>query len=468
MAFEEFDRAGTNRLPNIGAITEQQKGFQAPDIFKPNMSTDSIIDSDPNSFTNITRNAPPAVASFQPQAQPRPQRAFETLPPALTPEQIGGLPPSDITPSATPFDQQAPPQQGGGFQVDGRAPLTPEQARLQQIRQGIAVGGAVPLPLGGTGSLEGLPPTQQGAQRDMTPEEVARQEEIGQQISGSKEQQQADLMIRKAKQETTIRESGAKSAKEKIARSLREQGITEEAIKDDPRFKEAKTEQEKFKAVSAIQKRETLKRISTERDQKVMSRLTSKEKRNEDGTAKNDAAVAVDFDNFFSDFGPDPSSDKPNSSFLTPSQRKEFQRIMNEASRGRVSDAKFKRIAKFQKDVEKKREREFAKSEAKKADDALTLASKKAQTAEDNAQISAIKANLSEIKSRLEDKNSKTKPSKDERKSLNERRAELMGSLGSFVGGQVKQPTSHEEANEQAKDAGQAEYTFNGASFKVQ
>jgi hypothetical protein len=289
----------------------------------------------------------------------------------------------------------------------------------------------------------------------MTPEEIARQEAIGAGISGSKEQQEAQQLYRQAKQETTIRESGAKSAKEKIARSLRDGGMTEDAIKDA--VKDAKTEQERFQALNRLQRKETLKRTGTASDKRVTDQITRKARRDEEGGAKNDAAVAEDFDTFFSDSGPDPLiTDKSNLDFLTPSQKREYKRFRSKAARGNVSDSDTRRIAKFQRDIETKRERTFNKSEAQKAENALTLASKKAQTAEDNAQISAIKANLSEIKSRLEDKNSKTKPSKDEKTSLSIRRQELMDALGSFVGG-TPDPITDEQIKATIPDATPAE-----------
>jgi hypothetical protein len=197
---------------------------------------------------------------------------------------------------------------------------------------------------------------------------------------------------------------------------------------------------EKYQAVNRIQKRETLKRISTERDQKVMSRLTSKEKRNEDGTAKNDAAVAVDFDTFFSDLGPDPQSDKPNSSFLSKSQKKEFERIMNEASRGRVSDAKFKRIAKFQKDIEKKRERAYGKKQADIVSDKLAIASNKAQTDQEKAQISAFEAEYDLLEEEYK------KASRSRKKEIQARRNEISNTVTEFNQGirtQAAIPAEH-------------------------
>ena len=447
MAFEEFDRVGTNDpLPQGGfqefRVPPQAQGAPLPQL-SPNQPRQAPDIFNPSSISGL----PSAIGArpFTPTA-PSDSQTFTFR----KGEAESGAPLA----GATPTSPQAPqPQVGSGELFDvlqgmsgqqapqeglfgEQAPLTPQQAAEQErIMEGIRSGSI------GTGAPVA------GSNGQIT----SREQETIDALGGGAE---AIKAVREARQQQIIKESGSRAATDKITASLKDQGISQDVI--DGALAGTKTQFEKFQEINKLQKRETLKRISTERDQKVMSRLTSKEKRNEDGTAKNDAAVAVDFDNFFSDFGPDPSSDKPNSSFLTPSQRKEFQRIMNEASRGRVSDAKFKRIAKFQKDIEKKREREFAKSEAKKADDALTLAFKKAQTAEDNAQISAIKANLSEIKSRLEDKNSKTKPSKDERKSLNERRAELMGSLGSFVGG-TPDPVTDEQIKATIPDATPAE-----------
>jgi hypothetical protein len=389
MAFEEFDRKGTNDPLAEGGFQEFRVPPQARGAPLPQLS--------PNQpFVPQER---PFVPSGLPQAQ---GRGFTPAAPApdsetfLIPKTEGAHPVPDIFEARQP--QAGQPQAAGGI---GSGELFDVLQGMNQ-QQG---GGDLfnqELPLGGFAATDGTLPA-------LTPEQAARQEAIGAGISASKEQQQAQQLIRQAKQETTIRESGAKSAKEKITASLKEQGMTEDAIKNDPRFKEAKTEQEKFKAVSAIQKRETLKRISTERDQKVMSRLTSKEKRNEDGTAKNDAAVAVDFDTFFSDLGPDPQSEKPNSDFLSKSQKKEFKRIMGEASRGHVGDDKFRRLAKFQKDIERKREREFAKKQAKvvtqKIDDARKLATSKEQrevVKDAEKQLSAIAKRLEESFSREE------------------------------------------------------------------
>jgi hypothetical protein len=390
MAFEEFDRAGTNEP------LDQKGGFQ--DFRPPSQFQGAFL---PELSPNQPRQAPDI---FNPSS-------ISALPSA-----VGARPFTPITPSdSQTFTFRKGEAETGAPITAGQPPVAPQAGQQPQaggigsgelfdVLQGMSQqqapqGGGLfnkELPLGGFAATDGTLPA-------LTPEQAARQEAIGQSISGSKEQQEAAQLIRQAKQETTIRESGAKSAKEKIASSLREQGMTKEDIEGDEGFKAAKTEMEKYQAVNRIQKRETLKRISTERDQKVMSRLTSKEKRNEDGTAKNDAAVAVDFDNFFSDLGPDPQSDKPNSSFLSKSQRKEFERIMNEASRGRVSDAKFKRIAKFQKDIEKKRERTFQKAQAKIVTDKIEAARKLATSKEQREVVKDAEKQISAIAKRLEE-----------------------------------------------------------------
>lgn len=230
-------------------------------------------------------------------------------------------------------------------------------------------------------------------------EATRRFEEINDALKGENQAEARRLYV-EAKQQQTIRDSGARHASKKIEESLRDQGVSDEKMKKA--IEGSKTEEDRFRAMNRLQKAETLKRIDTTRDERVASRLAAKEQRNEDGSAKNDAAVAVDFEDFFSDLGPDPQSEKANIDFLSKSQKKEYQRIMNEASRGRVEDAKFKRIAKFQKDVEKKRDREFAKKQADIVSDKIAAAKKAAKTKEQQGVVIGIEKQISAITKRLD------------------------------------------------------------------
>jgi hypothetical protein len=244
--------------------------------------------------------------------------------------------------------------------------------------------------LGGVGSLDGLPPTDIGNQKAMTPEEIKIQNEFR---KGKKEKQEATQLYRQAKWDTRVRESGAKSAKEKIASSLREQGMTKEDIEGDEGFKAAKTEMEKYQAVNRIQKRETLKRVRTEKDQRVASRISKRAKRNEDGSPKNDAAVAEDYDSFFTEINPE--TGKPVSDMMTPSQKREYERYNEKASRGNVSDSEAGRI-------EKIKQRVTRKLEIAEASRLVEVRRKEMQEDIDSAQSKAEKDFYSNLKSQID------------------------------------------------------------------
>jgi hypothetical protein len=263
--------------------------------------------------------------------------------------------------------------------------MTPaEVARQEEIRKGIAAGNI------GTGGspAQTLPETRDRTSGQLagtiSPTEQATIDALG---GGA----DAIKAVREARQQQIIKESGSRAATDKITASLKDQGITEDAIVEAT--KGAKTQFEKFQAINRLQKKETLKRIRTEKDKRVASRISKRAKRNEDGTARNDPAVAEDYDSFFTEINP--ATGKPNQDLMTPSQKREYNRYMEKVSRGNVSDSEAGRIENIKKRVSGK---------IKVAESARLVEVRRKEMQEDidNAQSKAEKDFYSNLKSQID------------------------------------------------------------------
>ena len=181
---------------------------------------------------------------------------------------------------------------------------------------------------------------------------------------------EARKIIAEAQQQTTIKESGARSANQKIVKSLRDQGVTDDQIK--AAIGTPKTNYEQFQKLNRLQKTEQLKRGADSRTQKAMDRLYQSARTNEDGTPKNRSGAAVEAYEFFQGTGKDPSNDKSFYDRLSPSQRKEFDRYIESASRNSATQNQERRIGQFKKEIVRKDEHLFAKKEYDDAQSKIT------------------------------------------------------------------------------------------------
>lgn len=328
------------------------------------------------------------------------------------------------------------PETGASMQVQSpqtlpaMPSLTPEQQARQnaiaaRIAGGEAVGtGASPLIQQQQNPLEQLPFSTQAETDTM----IA--------LGGGDD---AAKLIREARQQQTIRDSGAKAASDKLVESLREQGVSDDVIKGA--VSGSKTNSEQFTALNRLNRKEATKRARGKASQRITDKLTAKERRNEDGTAKNDAAMAVDFDDFFSDSGDDPLSDKSNYDFLTKSQQREYERYRSQAANGRVTNNATRRIAKFQKDVDTKRKRDFETKQAKIVSDTIAERKDASRSKQETQFYIVNEKRLKLIKDRL-DKSFTRKEKEDG--GLQDQLREQQKQIMSDISGGFKQPVQSE------------------------
>lgn len=229
---------------------------------------------------------------------------------------------------------------------------------------------------------------------------------VGQQagaLPGSQsEQERAALLVREAKQQQIIRESGSTSAARKTEESLREQGISQENI--DKAVGETSSNFERLQKLNQLQKREALKRSSTKKVQGARDRLAQNARRDEDGGAKNKAAIAEDIDNFFQGFGADTDSTTPLFDQLNNSQKREVEKFLSDASRGASTDRQQRRMEQFKAEAERKDEKAF-RGKQNKATQAKIKKAIADATSKEEKQFFDIKGKqLTAITKRLEGK----------------------------------------------------------------
>jgi hypothetical protein len=139
--------------------------------------------------------------------------------------------------------------------------------------------------------------------------------------------------MRQAKREQMIKQSGALHASRKLAKSMQEQGISEDAIRkalESPSAGE-QTPERRLARLQSFQRSQATQGGAI--DKKTRDRLASVPV-DEEGVPKGIAGQAVGFAEFADDLGSDPTSEQSNLEFMTPSERREFSRGIRDMSRG--------------------------------------------------------------------------------------------------------------------------------------
>ena len=197
----------------------------------------------------------------------------------------------------------------------------------------------------------------------------------------ARQQKEARTLRSEAEMQQRIRQSGSISATQKIARSLRDQGVSEDEIRsaletptvDGRTIRGEDTPERKLARLSQLQKKATFQRSGKGISSRTRDRIVQSARFDEGGNPKNAAGRAQQFTDFIDDLGPDPQSDKTNFDSMTPSEKREFSRGLESMSRGTQTGEQQRRLANIQKRVEKRRGRDFSKKEADRVQSASDL-----------------------------------------------------------------------------------------------
>jgi hypothetical protein len=320
------------------------------------------------------------------------------------------LSPNQSLQQRSAFDQQQQP--APNIFNPQPAPQSSAQDILQQMS---AVQGqmgqpqqAQNLPRGGVGSEVGLPPVELTPSGGLSPQEQKAQDDRqaflnagggftglekptfdpatgGRSKDGSTEFDVAGLAeslgggpdavkeAQKIVREQMRKEVGSTREAKRVIESLKEQGMKEEDIQSllgTPEQRKGMSNYQAFKKLNKeLKKRSGVSKLPA-KDKRQRDAISNKSTYNPDGTAKDDAAVANDHIKFFDDTGPDPDGDgKTNESFLTPSQRREYEKYKGIAATGKVDDRLQRRMDKFQDDISTKRGKEFEKKQAQRGEE---------------------------------------------------------------------------------------------------
>ena len=141
---------------------------------------------------------------------------------------------------------------------------------------------------------------------------------------------EAERLVRQARSEFNTKEAASLNASKEIARSLEQRGISRDdilkAIGTSP------TQQERFRRLSALQKKTDEEKAEGARGERIMRRLEERAPRN------SRAARALDFRERFDMLTENAElGDKRIVDFLSPSERKRIDRYYDNASFGRNS-----------------------------------------------------------------------------------------------------------------------------------
>ena len=172
----------------------------------------------------------------------------------------------------------APRQQSAAPAVEPFVPVT----NLERLNEMAAIGrGEGELPGGGLvstepGALDHFPApvvtggTFEGSQDQVAPRNKQISDAERATIDALGGGDEATRLVREARQQQTIRESGSTSAGRKIAESLIDQGMREEDI--NKAVEGSSSNFERFQKLSQLQKRETLKRSASSKLQRARDR----------------------------------------------------------------------------------------------------------------------------------------------------------------------------------------------------
>lgn len=261
---------------------------------------------------------------------------------------------------------------------------------------------------------------------------------------------EAERLVREAKQQTTIRESGSTSAGRKLAESLKEQGLSEEDI--NKAVEGSATNFERFQKLNQLQKRETSKRSASTKLQGARDRLAQGEHRDEDGGAKDRKAIAVDVDNFFQGFGVDTDSETQMIDHLNKSQQREVERFLVDSSHNSATEGQRKRMKQFQDEATTKDERAFRKKKndatQAKLEDAAKKAAGEAETKAEKNRIDGLTRERDALGKDLKRLLEKRTPSEDEQKRIDKIEARLVDLVDEFSPGLSSQQQSQDQVSD--------------------
>lgn len=297
-----------------------------------------------------------------------------------------------------PTPEQLQKLQSGGVEVPSIFSQKPASDGLVSPQQGVpapALGGpptaaqppvASPVPQMGVGGID----AQTGQEiRPMTPEEIARQDEIRKKIESNIAmggERYTPEEQRRIQQEKNIADAKAGIGAQAMIKSIGDKtGMTKEEIGKAIGWEpgSSMSRQEALRKLKSFNSARKKTEDSSPRAAREIEEITKKAERDENGIAANDAARFEDIDSALNVPGADPLSEDPLRNSMTPSQEREYELLRNKVSSDRARGNDFKKMEKFVEDIQRKDRQRFELKQAKEAKEAINAAKK---VAKDKAQ----------------------------------------------------------------------------------
>ena len=285
------------------------------------------------------------------------------------------------------------------------------------------------------------PPAQQmsrtGEARPMTPEEQARQAEIGAAIGRGDTAESRFQQQREEEFAGKMAEAKAGVGARTVISSLEKEGMTRDEIKKAIGGTEGKSKAQALSELNRLQRSRAKARGDGGLDNKIRDRVVEGARFDTDEAGneipQNTEGRAKQFMDRADNLGPDPQSETSIYDGMKPSEKRQYDRTIASMSQGTKNPNAERKLADLIDRAEEGAERKYLKKQADREQNALTLASKRAQTADDNAQRQLMRDRIQGWKTELETIDDAYKKAKrDEKKRLDERRSEIFGNIEAF------------------------------------
>lgn len=228
---------------------------------------------------------------------------------------------------------------------------------------------------------------------DYTPEQLNDAQSLG---FGS-----VDEMNRAHRQAGRVNDSKARMGSRSIIKSLRDQGMKDQEIKDQAMLTPQMSATEAYRRLTELNNRRADNSAQARNQARIDQRISGKERWDVDEqgnrTPKNQAARLSVMANEMQSTGPDPANEKTVYDELTPGQKREYERYRKMVANGVAMSEKEKRIGNMISGIQNKREQEYANKQAKEKDELHDLALENAKTKQQREQVQLIKTQREEL-----------------------------------------------------------------------
>ena len=295
------------------------------------------------------------------------------------------------------------------------------------------------------------PQQTDGGMRPMTPQEQARQAEVGAAIgrgdtaeSRFQQQRQDDFANKMAEAKSGV---GARA----VISSLEKEGLTRDEIQAAIGGTEGKSKAQALAELQRLQRTRAKTRTDGGIDSKVRNRVVEGARFDTDEAGnqipKNTEGRAKQFMDRADDLGPDPSSETSLYDNMKPSEKKQYDRTIASMASGTKNPNAERRLSDLITKVEKEQERKYMQKQEKVVSDELKKAERKEATAETKALLDNAKNELLEIGKAVKDK----QIPKAERDRLRERQLGILDWLNDYNTGKAAAVGGAEVTDKQIK-----------------